>query len=37
MKMLLTMGDRELLLEELVVQLKICGSQANLQQLHDIF
>jgi hypothetical protein len=43
MKMLLTVGDRELpiampsLLEELVVHLKIRGSQANLQQLHDGF
>jgi hypothetical protein len=39
MKMLLTMGDRELPIaipfsaEELVVYLKICGSQANIQQL----
>jgi hypothetical protein len=43
MKMLLTMGDRELplpchfLLEELVVHLKICGSQSNFQQFHDGF
>jgi hypothetical protein len=42
--MLLTMGGRELphshasfLLEELVVHLKICGSQANLEKLHDGF
>jgi hypothetical protein len=36
------MGDRELpiaifLLEELIVNLKICGSQTNFQQFHDGF
>jgi hypothetical protein len=44
MKMLLTMSDKRafhshaiFLLEELIVHLKICGSQTSLQQLHDGF